>query len=510
MSASGSATPQAAMPDSALMPTDLDWKRLEQTLFQAYWNDAQAFLKAHPDQHVYAFALTEMYRELDGPIYLPVLAANSEEAYAELATDEGDRPDHLGHLRWNPPDWGWAFLGEDQRSPEVTAAEHMLIAEATRGSEAHWKRTEAKLLKLLVKISKALMKAAKQSEWHAQLTTDFIVWLSLQDDAEGVDIARQCLGTTRFVHLFTAHDAEALERRRVAAMPADMQLRYHLACLQGLPQESLGLSRERATSLREEAQDALHGLDGAAVSHALLPLLEQPNQQWRAAMMLAQIAYVDGDVIQALRTQVLKPVKNHLEEAGRSWCARALAALGDSSWLLGQLTSPSGLTPERVATGIAHLYHSWNSKPHTTPLALDYGPLEQALQHGALQKALEDELSPGCGYCILRNSDIDNALRGLHSPHALVRTHAAAIMGERGLGAHAGKRLTAALAHAVRHDVDHNVRFQSMLSLHDWKKTGCAYQDDVQHAALHDPHDAVREAATRWLQAFGEGLGQTP
>jgi hypothetical protein len=498
------------MPDNAPMPTGLDWKYLEQTLFQAYWSDAQAFLKDHPDQHVYAFALAEMYRELDGPIYLPVLAANSEEAYAELATDKDDHPDHLSHIRWNPPDWGWAFLGEDQRSPELTAAEQMLIAEASRSSEAHWKRTEAKLLKLLIKISKALMKAAKQSEWRTQLTTNFIVWLSLQDDAEGAEIARQCLGGACFTRLFTAHDAEAVERRRVAAMPADMQLRYHLACLQGLAQESLGLTRERATNLREEALDALSNLDNTAVAHALLPLLAQSNQQWRAAMVLAQLAFVDDRVIQALRTQVLKPAKNHMEESGRNWCASALAALGDSAWLLEQLDGKPGITPERIASGIAHPYRSWNSKPHATPLTLDYGPLEEALTHSSLHEALSKELSPGCGYCILRDSDIDAALRGLHSPHALVRTHAAAIMGERSLGAKAGKHLTAALAHTLRHDTDQGVRFQAMLSLHGWRKAGCIYQADIQHAALNDPHDVVREAATRWLQAFGEEREQTP
>lgn len=509
MSSPGSATKKPAIPDSAPMPTGLDWQLLEQTLFQAYWNDVQEFLKTHGDQHVYAFALAEMYRELDGPIYLPVLAANSEEAYAEFATDEGDRPDHLGHIRWNPPDWGWAFLCEEPRNPKVIAAEQMLMTEATRGSEAHWKRTEAKLLKLLVKISKALMKAAKQSRWSTQLTADFIVWLSLQDDKEGVEIARQCLGNTRFAHLFTAHEAEALERRRVAAMPADMQLRYHLACLQGMPQESLGLTRKRAASLREEAQDALHDLDGAAVSHALLPLLEQPSQQWHAAMMLGQIAYVDDSVIQALRTQVLRPVKNHIEESGRSWCARALAALGDSAWMLGQLNSQPGLTPERIATGIAHPYHSWNSKPHATPLALDYGPLEEALTHSSLCKALEKELSPGCGYCILRNNDIDAVLHGLHSTHALVRTHAATIMGERSLKANAGQRLTAALAHTLRYDLDQDVRFQAMLSLHVWKKASATHQIDIQHAALHDSHEAVREAAARWLHAFDKSASQT-
>ena len=52
-----------------------------------------------------------------------------------------------------------------------------------------------------------------------------------------------------------------------------------------------------------------------------------------------------------------------------------------------------------------------------------------------LQDAIKEELKPGCGYCELRITNLDEALRGLQSSHALIRIHAAVIMGERSLGA---------------------------------------------------------------------------
>ena len=66
------------MPATTLPP--LDWKQFEQSLLELYWQQAQAFLAAHPREEIYALALNGLYREEDGPIYLPTLAANSEQA----------------------------------------------------------------------------------------------------------------------------------------------------------------------------------------------------------------------------------------------------------------------------------------------------------------------------------------------------------------------------------------------------------------------------------------------
>jgi hypothetical protein len=87
-----------------------------------------------------------------------------------------------------------------------------------------------------------------------------------------------------------------------------------------------------------------------------------------------------------------------------------------------------------------------------------------------LTRALNEELSPGTGYCSLRVEDLEQALLALQSVHALVRVHAACIMGERSLGAAAGRRITPVLAQALSHDSNEGVRYQAMLGLRYWKK----------------------------------------
>ena len=495
----------------AISPTTLDWKQFEQSLFDIYWRDVQAFLAAHPDDTFYAFALSGLYREEDGPIYLPTLAANSEQAYAEVlasyqkkgisefSADAGQ----LGSLRWNPADWSWEELDINSEGSAFQQLNDALIAEANSSTPAHWLRAEARLLKVLISICKALTKACKKSASASQLSPQFAVLLITLDDEESEQLARQSLGEPLFLKLFPSHDKDAQRRYRIAALPIAQQLQYHLACLQGVALEELGLSAQDTSLLGEEAETALLSMDHALVAHALLPVLSRPQAQWRAAMMLAQMAWHDEAVLAALRQQVQQPLKQRSEESGRNWCASALGAIGDQDWLLQQVSTVA-LPAERIAQGIAHPYRAWNSKPGTTALHLNYAPLEQALSlnHQALTAALGEELAPGTGFCSLRSADLDEAIRGLQSPHLLVRVHAACIMGERSLGAAAGKRIIAALAQALRRDDNEDVRYQAMLGLQDWKKASISQLAEIQHAAKHDASENVRELAQEWLDEY--------
>lgn len=245
-------------------------------------------------------------------------------------------------------------------------------------------------------------------------------------------------------------------------------------------------------------------MDHRQVAHALLPMLTRPGKQWRAAMLLAQMAYRDEQILTVLRQQVQAPIHSPGQESERGWCASALGALGDQEWLQQQIGGPT-VPAERIAQGIAHPYRSWNSKPGTTPLHLDYAPLERALdlKHPALTQALNEELSPGGGYCSLRVADLEQALCALQSAHALVRVHAACIMGERSLGAAAGRRITPALAQALSHDSNDGVRYQAMLGLRYWKKASAAQRAAIEHAAAHDACDNIRELAQQWLGEHG-------
>ena len=495
------------MPATTLPP--LDWKQFEQSLFDIYWQQAQAFLASHPQEKIYALALNGLYREEDGPIYLPTLAANSEQAYADMVEGYDSSAQfadfvldtgRLGSLRWNPPDWDWEELDDAGTGPACKQVSEALLAEATQGTAAQWRRTEARLLKVLINICKALTKACKASIWALQLAPQFAVLVFIADDEETEELARKSLGNTRFLALFPSHDQEAQRRAKVAALPADQQLRYHLACLEDVALPELDLSHELASSLGEEAEAALFTLDHQQVAHALLPMLDKPAKQWRAAMMLAQLAYRDASVVAALRQHLQAPVKHRSEESGRGWCASALGAMGDHDWLLHQT---GRLPDELIAQGLAYPYRAWNSKPGTTALPLNYAPLEQALGSSpALAQVIAQELSPGSGFCELRPTDIDQALSGLQSAHALVRMHAAWIMSERSLGADAGKRILPALAQALRQDPDEDVRYQVMQALLDWKKASAKYLSDIEHAAQHDASEDVRELAQEWLDEY--------
>lgn len=497
----------------ATTSASLDWKQFEQTLFSIYWQDAQAFLAANPQESIYALALNGLYREQDGPIYLPTLSANSERAYSEMVNapkpqsrlsefdlDTGQ----LGTLRWNPPDWEWEALDSASDSQELEQLEQALLAEANKSTPAHWLRTEAHLIKALIRICKQLTKACQKSPWASQLTPEFAVLIYVQDTQECEALARQSMGQARFLALFPSHDLDAQRRARVAALSPAQQLQYHLSCLEGIECTELGLSRKEAQSLGEEAEAALLVMDHRQVAHALLPMLTRPGKQWRAAMLLAQMAYRDEQILTALRQQVQASIHSPGQESERGWCASALGALGDQEWLQQQIGN-TAVPAERIAQGIAHPYRSWNSKPGTTPLHLDYAPLERALdlKHPALTQALNEELSPGGGYCSLRVADLEQALCALQSAHALVRVHAACIMGERSLGAAAGRRITPALAQALSHDSNDGVRYQAMLGLRYWKKASAAQRAAIEHAAAHDACDNIRELAQQWLGEHG-------
>ena len=493
----------------ATTSASLDWKQFEQTLFSIYWQDAQAFLAANPQESIYALALNGLYREEDGPIYLPTLCANSEQAYSQMVNapepqgrlsefdlDTGQ----LGSLRWNPPDWEWEELDSASDSQDLEQLEQALLAEANKSTPAHWLRTEAQLIKALIRICKQLTKACQKSPWSGQLTPEFAVLIYVEDTQECEAMARESMGEARFLALFPGHDQQAQRRARVAALSPAQQLQYHLSCLEGIGCPELGLSPKEAQLLGEEAETALLAMNHSQVAHALLPMLNRPGKQWRAAMLLAQIAYRDEQVLTALRQQVQAPIRSTREESERGWCASALGSLGDQEWLQQQIGAMA-VPVDRIAQGIAYPYRAWNSKPGTTALHLDYAPLERALnlKHPALTRALNEELSPGTGYCSLRVEDLEQALLALQSVHALVRVHAACIMGERSLGAAAGRRITPVLAQALSHDRNEGVRYQAMLGLRYWKKAGTAQRATIEHAAEHDASDHIRKLAQQWL-----------
>jgi hypothetical protein len=108
-------------------------------------------------------------------------------------------------------------------------------------------------------------------------------------------------------------------------------------------------------------------------------------------------------------------------------------------------------------------------------------------------KIIADELSPGNGFVIIQTDEIDEALRGLKSPHVMIRQHGVCILGERGLGPAAGKRILPALGVCLN-DSQPNVRRLAIHNISYWKAAAKPYLPAIKR--LHQDNDqSVRAAA---------------
>jgi len=90
---------------------------------------------------------------------------------------------------------------------------------------------------------------------------------------------------------------------------------------------------------------------------------------------------------------------------------------------------------------------------------------------------------------------VTEALSGLSSKHAIVRWHAASVLGERRLGVAAGKRILPALQRALS-DAHPTVRRLAVLSILAWKGAAKPYLAAID-ALRSDPDESVRDVATR-------------
>ncbi len=486
----------------------MDWQAFEQTLLDEALALVLPALQAHPLRgDVYAVALAGMYRELDGPIYLPTVSMGSEAALAEAEPeDEGGT---LHSLRWNPGDWNWPEMSSD--SAAMAAAQAALAAEAQGGDVAQWEATDRRCVDALVSVCHRLRAALQALPVADRLTPGFAVLLH-EDSDEGIAIAQRCLGEEAFARLLPGHSADLAEARRVAGLPDAERLRYHLACLAHQPAPELGLTRAQAQRHGEAAQGALRAFGTTAIP-ALLQLLPRAETQCEAARLLGEIGAATPEALAALHTQVLKAVPRssmrHQAQAGRNICAGALAHLGDSAWLLQQAQAGT-LSDECVAQGLSSPYGAFRNHA-LNPLPLDYRPIESLpTVRPALLPLVEKWLRPGSGTCTLRPHEVDEAVRGLQSPLTVVRQHAAMALGDRALGAEAGARAVPALAHAVAHDGDETVRYLAVLALDYWRGAAAAERPLAEATAAGDASTKVREAAQRWLQVLDDIAAGVP
>jgi len=440
----------------------VDWATLEQTLRDAVVRAARAWADEHPTEQLGVVALAYLYRETDGPIYLPTLALVGADTFAALPV----------HLRWSAADWedfDVAWVPEDQ----AAAWQRALTAYACSGSIEHWESTFDQFIELLVRVCRQA-----RAELSARGIPCLVVLLD-EDDQFQESMVRRILTPAEVARYFPWYEERAAELARVAALPAAEQAAYYVSRLDGPP----------GVVDSERAEAMLRGLGRAAVE-ALLPLLAVDGRAWEAARLLADIGRPDDDVVAGL-TDAL----DRRQGSDREWAARALSRLGRLDIVLNRVDRlPSSV----VVTAVAAPYES--VRDHSVaPPRLDYTPLTEVIERWPeLEPALREALKPGTPFCRISREEVDEALAGLDSPHRVVRRHAVAILDDRDLGEDVGARVLPRLAQAIRSDPDPVVRRLAVLSLTWWRQEARPYLDAVR-AALDDPDDSVRDTAERAL-----------
>jgi len=445
----------------------LDWAEFERVLHDELVRFVAAGVAGHPGERFYAAALDRIYAEEDGVVTIPALAMNSVSAVARQPAE-----DQAG-VRWNPPDWE---LFDDDWLPDGSAGrwQAALTAAACSGSVRHWWVVFHRYRSMLVRVCRRARVTLRRS---GITDSEFVVLLLDDDEA----LIRSALTPSEVARLFPELDARAAALATLTALPP-AERATRLASLLGTFDGPIS---------SEDADAALRHLGPPAFA-ALISLLGDPDLAWQAAKLLADIGRPDEAVISALRAALTRT-----GGSTQIWVAVALSRLGRLGLVLDRLDT---LPPEAVVVAAVAPYTSFRDHA-VDPPPLDYRPLAELLERWpAYVPDVERELGPGRGGREIAPGEVDAALGGLESPHAVIRLHAAGALGARRLGRAVGRRVLPRLARAVLEDPDPLVRRQAFLSLLWWGRDSRPFADAIRQA-LDDPAADVREAATQWLRS---------
>ncbi|HCT79672.1 MAG TPA: hypothetical protein DGT23_24525 [Micromonosporaceae bacterium] len=402
----------------------MDWDTLEAELTTALVDQVREMIADFPGLEFHAAALGQLYYETDGVITLPGLAFNTDGVLSEL-----------------PGDWEFEAIDwpPDGRGREI---ERMLQDEACRSTVQHWHETFERFLAMLIR---ACGNAREQLD-------GFLVFIYDDDDPNYEFLLRSCLTESELAQHFPEIGQAEAERERVAALPPHEQVSFYVSVLDDF-EHPLG---------SEEAQKALRDLGSAAIP-ALIPLITRKDDGFRAAKLLADIGIADDAAIDALSAALTKT-----RGPDQNWVAAALSRLGRLDLVLARV---GDVPPEVVVAAVKAPYTAFRDHA-VSPRPLDYEPLESFLSgYPEMALLLEKELAPGSSYCEITKPEVDEAIRGLSSPHALVRQHAVCVLGARRLGDAVGAHVIPRLARLESADPDPDVRRLAELSLSDWKIT---------------------------------------
>ncbi len=373
----------------------IDWPNVERAVFDAALAAITQLMNRHAASF-YGVAFHEFYAERDGVIAMPCLAANTEEYLA--AKDVS---------RWSSADWKWTQI---KYATAQTRKLHRAIEKvATSGDESLWERTHARFIDAFVNVAKKLTDELRK---HPRAGKDFGVFIFHEEDE--VDVLKRCMTSAKFKKLFPQLQANLEEAKRRGSSPLESKLQIYRQHIREYENEILKLGAQALPMLR----------------HAL----EDKKQGWAAADLLARIGIPDPDVIRILKQHALKGHEIACHDT------IALALLDEVDFLLELADSTK--TRDIAIEGICGLYSVWLDLCLQFR-TLDYQPLEQLLEKPACKGKVRDFFS---GNCHIDEGDVDEALRGLESKHAVIREHAVTVLGDRRLGAKLATRILPAVA----------------------------------------------------------------
>lgn len=437
----------------------MDWQQLEDAYFAAAKREILAVMRANPGHTFYAAALHDSYRELDGQLCLPCVGLNSVE---KLGSQPGSVEVSYDYA---PANWDWSGIVPETK--RLVRLHGDLQGDANRSTQKHWFRTEKRFMSTMVRVAKRLYKGIKGRK---QTTAEFVVYF---DDEDGdLELIRKCLPKAFFKMHFGHHDEGQQQRESVVAtLPHVEKMRAYLDDYETYETEILE--------------------PGQATIDALLANLKDNEISWRAARFLGSHGVASVKVIKGLRQKVRRSTD------AASWSARALGILGDTDFLL-KLTDDE-TTRCAAVSGLAAPLLSW-ANDSVKPIPLNYCSIERLLKKTCPKCTTfaKEQLAPGRCFVEIDASDIDEAIRGLTSPHLVIRQHAVSILDDRSLGKAVAKKVLPALVETLN-DRHPNVRRLAILSISSWKAAAKPYLAEILKMKK-DPDADVRSTAQYALQ----------
>ncbi|WP_168189681.1 DUF4303 domain-containing protein [Limnobaculum zhutongyuii] len=135
----------------------MDWKAFKSSLFESAKVKIEALL-SEGVAPLYAAAFFASYREQEGIISLPSLAANNLAMLNEEYPNRKQKDEGFYSIKWNPADWHWNWEPEDYGEGRLTNYETQLETYSNRGSVAMWNKAEERFVTTVVQVAVALNK----------------------------------------------------------------------------------------------------------------------------------------------------------------------------------------------------------------------------------------------------------------------------------------------------------------------------------------------------------------